>query len=78
MLACVLNSDIAVEMNIRIIRVFTGMREMLLTNKDILLKMNELEDEVLSNSTDIRVLFEAMKQLLSTPEKKVKPIGYKV
>ena len=78
MLACILNSDIAVEMNIRIIRVFTGMREMLITNKDILLKMKELEEEVVSNSADIRVLFEAMKQLLTTPKKEVRPIGYKV
>lgn len=78
MLACILNSDIAVEMNIRIIRVFTGMREMLISNKDILLKMKELEEEVVSNSADIRVLFEAMKQLLTTPKKEVRPIGYKV
>jgi phage regulator Rha-like protein len=76
MLACILNSDIAVEMNIRIIRVFTGMREMLLTNKDILLKMKELEDEVLSNSTDIRVIFEALKQLLSPDRSLVRPIGF--
>ena len=78
MLACILNSDIAVEMNIRIIRVFTGMRELLLTNKDILLKIKELEEEVMSNSSDIKVLFEAMKQLLTSPKKEIRPIGYTV
>ena len=34
MLSGVLNSDIAIEVNIRIIRIFTKLREMLLTHKD--------------------------------------------
>ncbi len=36
MLSCVLNSDRAVDVNIHIILIFTKMKEMLLTNKDIL------------------------------------------
>jgi phage regulator Rha-like protein len=76
MLACILNSDIAIEMNIRIIRVFTGMREMLMTHKDILLQLKVLEEEVSHNSAEIQLLFEALKQLLSRPEKPMKPIGF--
>ena len=38
MLSSVLNSDTAIEVNIRIIRIFSKLREMLLTHKDILLK----------------------------------------
>ncbi len=37
MLSGVLNSPVAVQVHIQIIRVFTKMKEMLLTNKDILL-----------------------------------------
>ena len=37
MLSSVLNSETAIRVNIQIIRVFTRMREMLLTHKDILL-----------------------------------------
>ncbi len=37
MLSYVLNSERAIEVNIRIIRIFTTLREMLLTHKDILL-----------------------------------------
>ncbi len=36
MLSCVLNSDRAVDVNIQIIRIFTKMKEMLMTDKDIL------------------------------------------
>src|SRR6187549_1505838 len=39
MLSSVLNSDIAINVNIQIIRVFTKMREIMLTNKDVLLKL---------------------------------------
>ena len=40
MIASVLNSKIAIAVNIQIVRVFTRMREMLLTHKDILLQHN--------------------------------------
>ncbi len=76
MLACVLNSERAIEMNIRIIRVFTKMREMLMTHKDILLKLKELEDEVRNNSAEIKVIFEALKQMFVQQEKTVRPIGF--
>ena len=46
MLSCILNSKKAIETNIRIIRVFTKMREMLLTHKDILLKLEKFEQQI--------------------------------
>jgi len=36
MLSCILNNERAIEVNIQIIRIFTKMKEMLLTHKDIL------------------------------------------
>lgn len=41
MLSCVLKSPKAVEVNIRIIRIFTRLHETLMTNKDILLKLEK-------------------------------------
>ncbi|OQA01824.1 MAG: ORF6N domain protein [Bacteroidetes bacterium ADurb.Bin408] len=78
MLSCILNSERAIAINIRIIRVFTKMREMLLTHKDILLKLEQLEKQVAGNQDDIRIIFEALKQLLNLPQKERKPIGYKI
>jgi hypothetical protein len=46
MLSSVLNSERAIKVNIQIIRIFTRMREMLLTHKDILLKLEQLESKV--------------------------------
>ncbi len=45
MLSSVLNSSIAIQVNIQIIRIFTKMREMLLTHKDILLNLEKFEEK---------------------------------
>ncbi|HOY33145.1 MAG TPA: ORF6N domain-containing protein [Bacteroidales bacterium] len=78
MLSCILNSDRAIEVNINIIRVFTRIKEMLLTHKDILLKLEQLERQVVQNNEDIQLIFEALKQLLNQPVPERKPIGYKI
>jgi len=86
MLSSVLNSDTAIAVNIRIIRVFTKMREYALTHKDILMQLAKLEREVSKigrnsevNSTDIENIFVVLKELL---DKDAKPtirnkIGFK-
>lgn len=79
MLSGVLNSDIAIEVNIRIIRVFTKMREYALTHKEILLQLAKLEKEVKGNSRDIDSIFMVLKELIekqSTPAPRNK-IGFK-
>jgi hypothetical protein len=77
MLACILNSQKAIETNIRIIRVFTKMREMLLTNKDVLMKLEMFEKQLMVNSEDIQLIFRTLKQLLNPPAEPRKQIGYK-
>jgi hypothetical protein len=79
MLSSILNSDTAIEVNIRIIRVFTRLREYALTHKEILLQLAKLEKEVKGNSEDIENIFMVLKELL---EKDAKPaqrnkIGFK-
>jgi hypothetical protein len=77
MLSSVLNSSIAIQVNIQIIRVFTKMRELLLTNKEILLKLERMEKDVSQNKQDISLIFEALKQLLTQPSEKRRMIGFK-
>ena len=69
MLSSVLNSDTAIEVNIRIIRIFTKLRELLLTSKEILLKLEQLEKKVIRHDEDIQMVFAALKQLLNQPQK---------
>ncbi len=78
MLSSVLNSDRAIEVNIRIIRIFTKLREMLLTHKDILLKLEQWEKQIVQNSEDIQTIFTALKQLINPTEQvNRKRIGFK-
>ena len=77
MLSCILSSKKAIETNIRIIRVFTKIREMLLTHKDILLRLEQFEKQLGKNSDDIQMIFKALKQFLNPPQEPRKRIGYK-
>jgi len=56
--------------------VFTKMREIILTNKDVLLKLEQLEKEVTKSKHDITLIFQAVKQLLSKPAEKRRMIGF--
>jgi len=61
MLSSVLNSERAIKVNIQIMRIYTKMRELLLTHKDILLKLEQLERQVVQNSEDIQMIFAALR-----------------
>ena len=80
MLSSILNSNTAIEVNIRIIRVFTKMREFALTNKEILLQLAKLEKEVKGNNNDIENIFIVLKELIDKQQKPLPPrnkIGFK-
>jgi hypothetical protein len=64
MLSSVLNSEKAIKVNIQIMRIYTKMREMLMTNQEILLKLEQLESQTLRNTDDIRIVFDQLKQFL--------------
>ena len=61
MLSSVLNSSRAIKVNIQIIRIFTRMRELLMTNKDILLKLEQLERKVDGHDENIQIIFAYLK-----------------
>ena len=78
MLSSVLNSDTAIEVNIRIIRIFAKLREMLLTHKDILLKLEQMEKRMVQNNDDIQNIFVALRELLNPPQEPRPAIGFKL
>ena len=78
MLSCVLNSKRAIDVNIKIIRVFTRMKEMMLTHKDILMKLEQMERNVIQNNEDIQNIFNVLKQLLETPKEPRKSVGFEL
>jgi phage regulator Rha-like protein len=77
MLASVLKSEKAMNVSVRVIELFVKMREMLSTNKDILLQMQKLEKKLIAHDEDIQLIFEALKQLLNPPKEPRQRIGFK-
>ena len=63
MLSSVLNSERAVKTNIQIVRIFAKIREMLLSHKDILKKLEEIERKYTNHDQKILLIFEYLKQL---------------
>lgn len=74
MLSGVLNSNRAIMVNIQIMRAFTQLRRMLLTNKDLRHKIEEMEKKY---DKQFSIVFQAIKQLLEpSPVKPKPPIGF--
>jgi hypothetical protein len=68
MAASVLNSKTAVRMSILIIRAFVQLRQLLSTHQELAAKLAELERKIEGHDSAIANLFEAMRQLLASPE----------
>ena len=79
MLSSVLNSERAIQVNILIMRAFTKLREILLTHKDLAVRIEALEKKYAEHDQTIKEIFQAIKQLLEPPlPKEKKIIGFRV
>lgn len=67
MLSSVLNSKRAIQVNIAIMRAFVKLREILLSHKDLAVKLEELERKYADHDEKIQLIFSAIKQLLEPP-----------
>ncbi len=76
MLSSVLNSETAIQVNIQIIRLFTKMKQLILNNKDMWMKIEKLEQHLIKNDAEIKTVFAYMKKLLIQKEKPRNPIGF--
>jgi len=75
MLSSVLRSKQAVQVNISIMRAFVNLRELLSTNKELARKLETLEKKY---DTQFKIVFDAIRQLMTPPEPKKKaPIGFR-
>jgi hypothetical protein len=78
MLSSVLNSERAIQVNIAIMRAFAKLRQILATHKELVHKLEQLEQKVSKNSEDIQLIFRAIHKLMNPPIKTTKKIGFKV
>ena len=77
MLSSVLNSSRAIAVNIRIIRVFTKIREMLTDNLNIKLEIEEIKKNLSNQNKNIELVFQYLDELIEKKEKPITKIGFK-
>ena len=68
MLSSVLTSERAITVNIRIIRIFTKLRELLTTHKEILQKFEAIEKKDIKQDEKIIMIFNYLRQLESSKQ----------
>jgi len=79
MLSSILNSDRAIAVNIKIIRIFTKMRALLSDNLSLRLEIENIKKKVTNQSKNIELIFSYLDELVTKKENKkpITKIGYK-
>ena len=75
MLANVLNSERAAQTSVQVVRVFVRLRQMLASNAELARKLAALEQKY---DAQFKVVFDAIRQLMSPPAKPKREIGFHV
>jgi ORF6N domain len=78
MLASVLNSEVAIEASVRVVRAFVRLREIISANAELAAKFAQLERRLDSHDEAIAQLFAAIRQLLAPAAEKKREIGFHV
>ena len=76
MLSSVLNSDRAIEVNISIMRAFVRLRKLVASNASLARRLAEVEEKLGEHDEQILAIFEAIRQLMTPPERERKKIGF--
>jgi len=74
MLSSVLNSKRAVQVNIEIMRAFVKLRGLMATHADLARKLNAMEKKY---DAQFKVVFDAIRQLMTPPDTKKSRIGFR-
>lgn len=77
MLSSVLTSQRAIDVNIEIMRTFVRFRRLLASNKVLSKRLDELEQKYKSHDQQFKVVFDAIRELMTAPLSSTKKIGFK-
>lgn len=79
MLASVLNSDIAIAVNVQIVKAFVQLREMVLANKDLAKRFDEMERHFIQYANENNVQIEEIYKQLDYLKDITKPgkVGFR-
>ena len=76
MLSSVLNSEVAIRVNIQIMRAFTNLRKIIARNKDLTYLFKELKQKVNQHDVEIGLIIKAIEKMIATERKPKGKIGF--
>ena len=68
MLASVLDSDVAVEASVAVVRAFVSMRSVLLQHHELSRKIENLERKYADHDVELKIVFKALRDLTEPPK----------
>jgi len=82
MLSTVLNSSVAIQVNIQIMRLFTKMRELITDHQEIFKQLDKIRNNVKGHDDQLEMIFEYLKQFEASKRQELeqqnrRKIGYK-
>jgi hypothetical protein len=78
MLAAVLKSKRAVEVSVFVVKAFIRMRRLLTDQRQFALKLAEIESKLAAHDQSIKVVFDAIRQLMQKPKPEPEPPKRKI
>jgi hypothetical protein len=82
MAANILNSPVAIQASIIVVRVFVSVKQAITMNKELANKIEKLQHHfgkrLDGHAKDIETLFEAIRQLMTPPNPPRKKIGFRI
>lgn len=83
MLASVLSTERAIQVNIQIVRIFIKMREMLMMHKEVIVELEQIKNQLTEHDNRFLIIFEYLKQFEQTKQQELEQnnrprIGFKV
>jgi phage regulator Rha-like protein len=78
MLSSVLRSKRAIQVNIAIMRAFVKLRNILATHEELRKKLEDLERKFERHDEQIKLVFDAIRELMQPPKKPKRKIGFRV
>lgn len=77
MLSSVLNSKQAIKVNIQIMRIYTRIREILLAHKDVFIRVEQFEKQMMKQDEKIELLFTYLSKFIEKEDTPRTPIGFR-
>jgi len=73
MLASVINSPVAIQVSVQIVRAFAKLRESIASQRALVRRLDQLEEKY---DTQFKLVFDAIRELMTPPEPKKRGIGF--